>query len=156
MRRLSRAISLFVFSMTVFLTASCASNAPVALPESGTTVSGTVTYNGKPVHFALIIVQAVNGGAVANGSIQPDGKYEVKNAPVGEVKVAVNTDAGKGELITAQMQGGMYTGPDGKKAKRVSIDYNQVPKKFQSPETTTITTTLNKGDNTFDIVVPTK
>jgi len=156
MRRLYRGFGLLLISSSVLLTASCGSNAPVALPESGTTVSGTVTYNGKPVHFALIIVQAVNGGAIANGNVQPDGKYVVQNAPVGEVKVAVNTDAGQGDLKIAQMQGGMYTGPDGKKAKRVNLDYNQVPKKFHTPETTTITTTLNKGENTFDIVVPAK
>jgi hypothetical protein len=156
MRRLYRGLGSVSVAAVVLAATACGSNAPVRLPESGATLTGTVTHNGKGVHFALIIVQAVNGGQTATGSVQPDGKYVVENAPIGEVKVAVNTDAGKGDLITAQMQGGMYTGPDGKKAKRVSIDYNQVPKKFQSPETTTITTTVNAGENTFDIVVPTK
>ena len=65
-------------------------------------------------------------------------------------------DAGQGELKTAQMQGGMYSGPDGKKAKRVNLDFNQVPKKYHTPETSPLTTTINSGSNTFDIDVPSK
>jgi hypothetical protein len=84
------------------------------------------------------------------------GNYIVPFVPVGEVRIAVNTDAGQGDLMTARMQGGEYQGPDGKKKKRVSLDYVQVPKKFQSPESTTITTTLTAGQNAFNIEVPAK
>ena len=155
MRRFYRAVGLFLFASAVSLTASCGSNAPEKLAETGATLEGTITHNGRPVQFALVLVQSANGtGSPATGSAGPEGKYKVMNVPTGEVKVAVNTDAGMGDLKTAQMQGGMYTGPDGKKAKRVNLDYNQVPKKFHIPETTTIKTTINAGSNTFDIDVP--
>jgi len=155
MRRFSRILGLLAVASAFSLTASCGSNAPVALEESGSTLEGTVTHNGRPVQFALILVQSASGtGSPASGNAGPEGKYKIMNVPVGEVKVAVNTDAGMGDLMTARMQGGEYTGPDGKKKKRVNLDYNQVPKKYHTPESTTITTTINKGSNTFDIDVP--
>jgi len=157
MRRFHRALGLILFATAVSLTASCGSNAPEALTQSGATLEGTITHNGRPVQFALVIVQSASGaGAPATGKAGPEGRYTVPNVPTGPVKVAVNTDAGQGDLKTAQMQGGMYSGPDGKKAKRVNLDYNQVPKKYHTPESSTLTTTIASGSNTFDIDVPTK
>lgn len=157
MRRLCRVLSLLAASFVVTLITACGSNAPAALSESGATLEGTITHNGKPVHFALVIVQAIDGrGALATGSVGPHGRYVIQNAPTGEVKVAVNTDAGKGDLTTAHMQAGEYTGPDGHKKKRVSLDYNQVPKKYHEPNTSSIHTTIQKGNNTFDFDVPAK
>jgi hypothetical protein len=155
MKWFSRCVGLSALASVSLFTA-CASNAPVALPETGATLTGTVAHKGKPVHFAMIIVQSVSGGTPATGNINPEGNYLVQNVPLGDVKVAVNTDAGQGDLMTARMQGGEYQGPDGKKKKRVSLDFLPVPKKFHTPDTSTITTTIKGGSNTFDIDVPEK
>lgn len=155
MLRLVRNYGLLSVPALAMALASCASNAPVKLEESGATLEGTITHNGKPVQFALVIVQAANGqGATATGKPDLEGNYKVLNVPIGEVKIAVNTDAGEGDFRTASMQQGAYAGPDKNKAKRVQVDFNKVPKKFHAPDTTTITTTISKGSNKFDIVVP--
>ena len=61
-------------------------------PRPCATLEGTVTYGSEPVHTALIIVAGANGSA--QGTIGDDGRYVVNNAPVGEVKIAVNTAVG--------------------------------------------------------------
>ena len=96
------------------LTASCGNKfvKEERLPESGATLEGTVTYAGRKVPFAQITV--ASSTAQAMGRIDEDGRYKVENVPVGEVKLAVNTAAGKGELMSknmAQSQGKARTLP---------------------------------------------
>jgi len=139
-RRVAPFIALGCLTLT-----SCGERGAARLPETGATLEGTVTYGKEKVPVALIIVQGANGSAT--GRIGEDGRYKVENVPVGEVKLAVNTAAGKGELmskIMAQSQGKARTLP-----KVV-----EVPDKYFNPDTSGLSTTLNKGPNTYDIVIP--
>ena len=121
------------------------------LPETGATLEGTITYGKEPVPFALVIV--VGGNTSATGKVGEDGRYRVENCPLGEVKVAVNTDAGKGDYMTAVMSQS-YKGPESKKAGKPVAKYVEVPKKYHDPATTDLKTTVAEGTNTFDIVLP--
>lgn len=57
-------------------------------------VSGTVSYDGKPVEQgAIAFVPADGNGPTAGGAIA-DGKYTVRNVPVGTAKVSINADKG--------------------------------------------------------------
>jgi hypothetical protein len=132
------------------LAASCGESG-VRYEETGATLEGTIKYGKEDVPFALVIV--VGQGASATGKVGEDGRYKVLNAPLGEVKVAVNTDAGKGDFMSYSMSKS-YPGPEAKGAKRVNLRYLEVPKKYHDPETSGLTTTVNKGANTFDIVIP--
>jgi hypothetical protein len=115
------------------------------LPETGATLEGTVMYGKEPVLVAMIIVQGE--GAAATTYVGEDGHYKAENCPIGTVHIAVNTDAGKGQMMGRVVAHSQGKGP----APPKMID---VPAKFADPTTSGITTTVNKGENKFDIVIP--
>jgi hypothetical protein len=115
------------------------------LPETGATLEGTVSYGKDKVMVALVVAQGEGGSA--QGFINEDGRYKLENVPLGEVHLAVNTEAGKGQqmsTIMAQSQG---------KARQIPkvID---VPAKYGEPSKSGITTTISKGENTYNIEIP--
>jgi hypothetical protein len=112
----------------------------VRLPETGATLEGTVKYGTEKVLVALVIAQG-EGGA-ATGFIGEDGRYKMDNVPLGEVKLGVNVKAGEGQNKGKQMAGQ-------KVPKTVAV-----PEKYADPATSGIKTTINKGENTFDIPIP--
>ena len=62
-------------------------------------------------------------------------------------------DAGRGDFMSASMSK-TYQGPGTKGAKKNSLKFIEVPKKYHDPETTPLKTTVAKGPNTYDIVIP--
>jgi hypothetical protein len=115
----------------------CSSLNPNRLPETGATLEGTVTYGQQKLPAALIIVVGKDGSAT--GKIGEDSRYKVNNVPLGEVTIAVNTAAAQGE---ARSPG--YKGP-----QPIPVD-----SKYHDPATSGIKTTIDKGANTYDIVIP--
>jgi hypothetical protein len=125
----------------------------ITLPETGATLEGTVTYGTEAVPAAMVIVTGQKGSA--NGYIdEATGRYSISNVPLGEVKVAVNVEPARGQM-QGKMMSGYYQGPEAKKRgiaappKLVSV-----PAKYADPNTTTLTTTVHEGNNTFDIKIP--
>jgi hypothetical protein len=64
------------------------------------TLSGKVTYKGKPLEFGSVTLQPVGGGPLARGTIQSDGTYTVTTdgkpgAPLGMNKVRVTCYSGQ-------------------------------------------------------------
>jgi hypothetical protein len=123
------------------------------LPETGATLEGTIKYGDEPVDYAMLQVMGAN--SVATGTVQEDGRYRVENAPIGEVRIAVNTAAAQGQYQSKMMASGVYKGPEAKgKGKVVGLKFVKVPEKYANPDTSGIKTTVNKGANTYDIVIP--
>jgi hypothetical protein len=117
----------------------------VRYPETGATLEGTVTYGNDVVGAALVIAQNSTGSATA--FVDENGRYKLQNVPLGEINIAVNTDAGKGQAmgkVMAQAQG---------KAKGAAKILD-VPSRFADPAKSGIKTTINKGPNEFNIVIP--
>src|SRR5262245_55650180 len=83
-----------------FVLASCGERG-ARLPETGATLEGTVTYGKDKVPVALVIVQGEKSSA--SGSVSEDGRYRIENVPLGQVKIGVNTEAGKGQLMSKTM-----------------------------------------------------
>jgi hypothetical protein len=104
------------------------------------TLEGTVKYGNEPVLVALVIAAGPNGSA--EGFIGEDGRYKIEKVPVGEVTLAVNVAAGKAQLGARQMSG--------QKVPKVV----EMPAKYGDPATSGIKTTISKGVNTYDIVIP--
>jgi hypothetical protein len=127
----------------IFFLAGCHPG-EVRYPETGATLEGTVTYGKDVVGAALVIAQNSSGSATA--FVDDDGHFKLENVPLGEVNLAVNTDAGKG----AAMGRAMAAGGKGKGAPKII----EVPKKYADPNTSGIKTTINTGPNTYDIVIP--
>lgn len=121
------------------------------LPETGATLEGTVSYGSEKVPIALISVASEKGQA--SGQVEEVGYYRVENVPLGEVKIGVNTEAMRSQIISQQMAAS-YKGPGAKGGSRPKAPpFVSLPAKLQDPETSGITTTIRKGKNTFDIVL---
>jgi len=56
-------------------------------------VSGTVTYKGKPVTSGVVVLIGADGRASDPGPVKQDGSYEIAKAPAGIVKVAFDNPA---------------------------------------------------------------
>lgn len=135
-------------ALAIYLLSLTACSEVERLELSDAKLEGKITYKGKPVPYALVIVSASDGMA-ATGNADEQGKYVVDHAPVGEVRIGVNTDAGRGNMMGAMMAAGQG---DSKGPKPVFVD---LPKKFFEPTTSGITTTVKGGEppDTFDIKI---
>jgi hypothetical protein len=114
------------------------------LPETGASLEGTITYGNETLQMAQVDV--LSDKAQAIGQIE-EGRYKVENVPLGEVKIGVNTEAVRSNMIGQQMARakGVNTGPVQK--------FVAVPTKYAEPDTSGITTIIKRGKNTFDIVL---
>jgi hypothetical protein len=117
----------------------------VVYPETGASLTGSVSYGKDKVGAALVVAQNRSGSATA--FVDDEGRFELTNVPLGEVSIGVNTAAGKGQAmgkLMAQSQG------KAKGAPRIIA----VPEKFFDPATSGIKTTIAAGENHFDVVIP--
>ena len=130
---------------------SCGGVREERLPETGATLEGTIKYGDEPVQFAQVVVQG--GGLSATGNVY-EGRYKIENVPLGEVAIGVDTEAATGDFQSASMSAGAYSGPEAKGKKKVAVKFVKVPEKFATPKTSGLTTTVQAGVNTFDIVIP--
>jgi len=108
-------------------------------------VSGTVTYEGKPVPLGTVaFVNKDPNGRNATGAIQSDGSYTLQTeapgdgAQVGEYAVTISA-------VDAPVL-------DYKPTKPVESK-RYVPEKYEKPETSGLTATVKSGSNTipFDL-----
>ncbi|WP_460165422.1 carboxypeptidase-like regulatory domain-containing protein [Thermostilla marina] len=126
---------------------SCSDTERLDLPNA--TLEGTITYKGQPVPYALVVVVPKAGGELsATGNADREGHYKVEYVPVGEVLIGVNTEAGKGIAMEEAMAAAQ--GPGAPPMPKMV----EIPQKFFEPSTSGITTTIQEGANTFDIVIP--
>lgn len=139
-----RFLSVGVIAGCVMLTSCGTYLHEETLPESGATLEGTITYKNQPVRFA--IVTAVGAGGIMRGSVGDDGKYRIPNAPLGPVKIGVDSTNAKGDYIAMTMSAGYNkTRPSGE------VKFIDLPIKYKDPETSGITTNVEKGVVNFDI-----
>jgi hypothetical protein len=112
----------------------------VRLVLSDASLKGKVSYKGKPVPYALVIL--VGDDASATGNADADGNYFVPYAPVGTVKVGVNTAAGRGMMMSAVMASAQ-SGDKSSKPK-----FLDVPPKFFDPSTSGLTVKVEDSKKT--------
>lgn len=122
------------------------------IPDTGATLEGAITFEGKPVPLALIIVRSET--ATSDAIVREAGRYKVPSVPLGQVKIGIDTDAVRGEIVSRSMAQS-YKGPDGKATAGpgTSLAFIPIPKKFADPATSGITAEIKKGDNTLDITL---
>ena len=117
----------------------------IRYPETGATLEGTVTYGQEKVGAALVIAQ--NDGGAATSFVDDDGRFKLENVPLGEVKIGVDTEAGKGQAM-----GRLQAASQGKAASTPKLV--DVPGQYAEPSKSGIKTTIKKGANTFNIEIP--
>jgi hypothetical protein len=127
------------------LSVAVAALTPLACGRSGpekASVTGRVTYQGKPVPKGTITFMAVDpNGRNATGEIGPDGSYTLQTeeardgAQLGEYRVTIYAHD---EPILD------YTPPTPVKPKLL------VPAQYEKPDTSGLTKTVVRGSNVFD------
>jgi hypothetical protein len=86
---------LFVLFLTALLSEGCGK------PKGS--VSGQVTYNGKPLKTGFVTFVPEKGPAV-DSPIDGEGNYHVKNVPVGTAKIGVRSEAAANSEAMGQVK----------------------------------------------------
>jgi hypothetical protein len=144
MRRVCTRLALFGLVVGYAMLAASCGERGHRLPDTGATLEGTITYGGTKVPFAQVTAMGQNG--MATGNVQPDGRYMMTNVPLGEVAIGVNPGAARGEFMSKVMA-------ESKGKAKGTPRFVDVPAKYHEPETSGLKTTINKGANTFNIVI---
>jgi hypothetical protein len=136
---------------------------------AGAEVSGTVTLNGKPLPAGWICFHGKAGKEVRIAFA--DGKYQLKNAPTGEIKITIDTDSirAMAEVLRDRWQALETRASLLKAAKkedaelakqieetkrRVKVTFEKfvkIPAKYGQKETTPLTLSVKKGSQNADI-----
>lgn len=131
--------------MISLLVAGCG---PAAAPTG--TVSGVITFQGKPVTAGTVTFRNDDKGLVASMPLGADGRYQLRFAgglqiPVGAYDVTISPPEPHvptaGELASGDAAGKTsvpHASPD-------------IPQKYRSPKTSGLTFEVNAGENTFDL-----
>src|SRR5262245_28061344 len=117
----------------VALAALVAGCAPAPAGESSgatATVTGRVFYQGKPLPGGGLRFLAADDDRSAFTMINPDGTYRLTGAPVGRVKICVDTSM----LRRFRTRGGVT-----------------VPEKYRTFPQTDLTYTVRAGSQTYDV-----
>jgi hypothetical protein len=123
---------------------SCSEVEP--LETTNATLEGSVTYQGKPVPYALVIVASPTADVGAKTTTaDADGKYSMADVPLGAVQIGVNTAPARGMMMGKMMS--KQKGASAGSAPQV-VD---VPEKFSKPSSSGITTNIVEGPNTFNV-----
>ncbi len=115
------------------------------------TVTGRVTYQGKPVTNGSVIVYC-SDKQIVRGNIGPDGTYSIPNVPRGSLTVTVQTHA--------RMPAGMRLqqnlppssgGPIPPTAPADDTSRVFVPARYALPEESGLSVVVDRGPVTYDI-----
>jgi hypothetical protein len=102
-------------------------------------ISGTVTLDGKPLTTGVVSFYPLKGGPMAYGNIQSNGAYKIvtggtRGLPSGEYRVAVVANETAANTPGVEMMG-----------KRIT------PEKYATPEKSGLKFNVQPGGNRFDI-----
>ena len=118
------------------------------------TVTGKVTFRGKPVYTGSVIIVGKDGVAAA-GPIETDGTYVVPKAPVGEVTVGVVSKDPVYLHRISQLRSSRTPIPASALTNPTGIERKKwfpIPKEYEEPVHSGLTFSVQKGDNNkYDI-----
>jgi len=124
MHKFRGAVAATAFVAAVALTVGCSGDGQYG------EVSGTVTYDGKPIEDGQIKFTSADGKGPTAGDVIKDGKYAAKKVPVGGMRVSIS-----GSKVTGKKK--VYDTPD---SPVVSITAELLPEKYN-----------DKSDLTFEV-----
>jgi hypothetical protein len=105
----------------------------VRLPDTGVVFEGVVTYDGKPLPYAVVTLYPAEepnppGSIFSNGALERDGSLRIESAPLGKVKITVNTAEIRGRLM------GDFVAAANLKQQGKIVDKVKIELKSKSPE----------------------
>jgi hypothetical protein len=123
--------------------------------RSGASVTGVVKHKGQIVRGGVLRLISVGDERLsASGLIRGDGAYEVRNAPLGEVKVVVDTESarfGPHRMIKDAPPGAI---DESKLPPGPSTDYTPIDRRYADPAESSLRMTVHKGEQQHDIDIP--
>ena len=117
----TRVLAVMLFCPAIALPTGCSDTPPT------TPVTGTVTYQGKPLSFGSVMFQHESGGQPARGKISSDGTYELSTfqrsdgARIGKSLVRITCFEGNDPARKP-------TGPEGE----IVLGRSLIPRKYAS------------------------
>jgi hypothetical protein len=114
------------------------------------TVRGKVSYQGKSLTMGNVILVSEDGQLSARGVIQPDGTYEIAQAPTGKVKVGVSNPPPPG-APGGQPLFGSLDDPETKQAVAMAAKYVPSPDIYTDPQKSGLTREVPSSGGTIDI-----
>ena len=129
-----RGLSPFAIAAVALALTSCSSKG---------TIRGKVYYNDAPLSSGIVSFVA-GTKTVGTGVIQPDGSYEIKNAPTGEVTVVVTP----GTLTQSSKPGEKGKSDKSKSDKSKSP---AIPPEYSDPAKSKEKYTITSGDQEYNI-----
>ena len=116
--------------------------------NGATTVTGKVTYRGRPVTYGSIVFLSADKTA-RSAVIQPDGSYTVENVPPGPVRIGViSRDPAKGRAARRKRQS---SPPGSPPAVPAATGWFPLPAEFETAETSRLGCTVTGGRFHHDI-----
>jgi len=138
-------LSVFLIAMTGLL-AGCGRSG------SSSSVTGSVTYKGKPVTGGTMLLHGKD--KVFPASLGPDGNYICPSVPAGEYTVTINTEGLKKNVVDPVIGGEeqkLFENKDLAKARASIPAYVPIPGKYADAKTSGLTLTVGSGSNTKDL-----
>jgi hypothetical protein len=122
--------------------------------KSGATVSGSVSYKGKPVTSGEVVFLSPDGKASVRAAIGPDGTYTAKNVPVGPAKLAVDNPAPAGAAAAGRAPAGKAppaNDPEVQEMKEKASHYVATPPRYADPNQSGLSYTVTSGTQKHDV-----
>lgn len=121
-------------------------------------VSGSVTIDGKPVTAGTVLFVSEDGRRMATAPLSPTGTYRLRDAPVGELRIAVQTliySPARRKAAPAKLPPGhsgslpgVVEGP-----ADVGTVYVAIPEKYEAHESTPLRYTVEVGSHTHNVAL---
>jgi hypothetical protein len=140
---------LLIFALAVLGLTGCNAGLRDGPSPTGAEVTGKVSLGSTLVRGGTVrLVSATEENRTALGSIQSDGTYSVKNAPLGKVLIAVETDTAK-QFDPAFNRGG---GPPAGIATP-SMKYVRIPARYAKAKDSGLSLEVRGGAQQHDLVL---
>ena len=116
------------------------------------TVSGVVTFRGQPLPSGTVLFHVADG-RVEHSALGPDGHYTIANAPLGPVRITVQSHPAAPAGLPSR------GGPPPAAPKELEptakeqrdVRYGRIPTRYGSAEQSGLTYTVTAGSQTHDI-----
>jgi hypothetical protein len=115
------------------------------------TVSGQVTYKGKPVTSGTVVFFGADGQPCPPASVQEDGTYKATKVATGPVKVVLDNPPPLRYGWNRKMSKELANDPEIQQANRQAKNYVPTPPKYGDVKQSGLTAELTGGSNNYNI-----
>src|SRR5262245_41419475 len=114
-------------------------------------VSGKVTFDGRPVTYGSVIIENVDAKITRSGVIKPDGSYLVEDVPPGKVSFGViSRDPSKGRSVHRPKQGKAGE-KNGAQENELAAKWFPLPPRVETPGGSGRSATIGSGNVRHDL-----